>query len=102
LDFFNVLFLAEPPKLSIFSHDICFYFRLNHEQNQKNLIFFEKKKNIDNSQPSEPTLMCNVKVMVEQLQCTSVYKELVLISENHSLLFFALFQSLSNINNASL
>jgi len=31
LDFFYVLFLAEPPKLSIFSHDICFDFRLNHE-----------------------------------------------------------------------
>jgi hypothetical protein len=46
--------------------------------------------------------MCNVKVMVEQLQCALVYKESVLISENHSLLFFALFQSLSNINNASL
>jgi hypothetical protein len=46
--------------------------------------------------------MFNVKIMVEQLQCASVYKELVLISENHSLLFFALFQSLSNINNASL
>jgi hypothetical protein len=40
--------------------------------------------------------------MIEQLQCASVYKEPVLISENHSLLFFALFQSLSNINNASL
>jgi hypothetical protein len=45
--------------------------------------------------------MCNVKVMVEQLQCASVYKEPALISENSSLLFFALFQSLSNINNAS-
>jgi len=100
LDFFNVLFLAEPSKLSIFSHDICFDFRLNHEQNQNNLIFFEK--NIDNSQFSESTLMCNVKVMVEQFQCASVYKEPTLISENHSLLFFALFQSLSNINNASL
>jgi len=41
--------------------------------------------------------MCNVKVMVEQLQCASVYKEPVLISENHFLLFFVLFQSLSNI-----
>ena len=46
--------------------------------------------------------MCNVKVMVEQLQCALVYKESVLISENHSLLFFVLFQILSNINNASL
>jgi hypothetical protein len=56
--------------------------------------------------------MCNVEVMVEQPQCASVYKELVLIHEqpltridivkNHSLLFFVLFQSLSNINNASL
>jgi hypothetical protein len=34
--FFYVLFLAEPPKLSIFSHDIGFDFRLNHEQNKKN------------------------------------------------------------------
>ena len=87
LGFFNVLFLAKPSKLSIFSHDICFDFRLNHEQNKKNLIFF-LKKNIDNLQPSEPTPMCNVKVIVEQLQCTLVYKEPVLISENHSLLFF--------------
>jgi hypothetical protein len=45
-------------------------------------FFFEKKrKNINNSQPSEPTLMCNVEVMVEQLQCASVYEEPVLISE---------------------
>jgi len=29
-------FLAKPPKLSIFSYDICFDFRLNHEQNKKN------------------------------------------------------------------
>ena len=94
------MFLAELPKLSIFSHDICFDFRLNYEQNKKNLIFFSKK-NIDNSQPSEPTSMCNVKVMIEQLQCASVYKEPALISENSSLLFFTLFQSLSNINNAS-
>jgi len=92
-----MFFLVEPPKLSIFSHDICLEFRLNHEQNQKNLILFLKKKHIDNSQPSEPTLMCNVKVMVEQLQCASVHKEPMLISENHSL-----FQSLSNINNTSL
>ena len=98
-----MFFLVEPPKLSVFSHDICLEFRLNHEQNQKNLIFFFlKRKNINNSQPSEPTLMCNVQVMVEQLQCALVYKEPVLISENHSLLFFVLFQSLSNINNASL
>jgi len=41
--FFYVLFLAESSKLSIFSHDICFDFRLNHEQNKKNLIFFSKK-----------------------------------------------------------
>jgi len=62
--------------------------------------------------PSEPTSMCNVDVMVEQSQCVLVYKEFMLISEyaltridivkNHSLLFFVLFQSLSNINNASL
>jgi len=45
--------------------------------------------------------MCNVKVMIEQLQCASVYKEPALISENNSLLFYALFQSLLNINNAS-
>jgi len=45
--------------------------------------------------------MCNVKVMVEQLQYALIYKEPALISENSSLLFFALFQSLSNINNAS-
>jgi hypothetical protein len=30
------------------------------------LIFFLKRKNIDNSQPREPTPMCNVEVMVEQ------------------------------------
>jgi len=60
------------------------------------------KKHIDNSQSNEPTLMYNVKVMGEQLQCASVYKEPALISENYSLLFFALFQSLSNINNTSL
>jgi hypothetical protein len=42
--------------------------------------FFEKK-NIDNSQSSEPTPMCNVEIMVKQPQCASVYKELALISE---------------------
>jgi hypothetical protein len=43
--------------------------------------FFEKKrKNIDNSQTSEPT-PSNVEVMVEQPQCASVYKEPALISE---------------------
>ena len=57
---------------------------------------------MDNSQLAEPTLMFNIKVIVEQLQCASVHKEPMLISENHSLLFFALFQSLSNINNTSL
>jgi len=35
--------------------------------------FFKKKKkkrkNIDDSQPSKPTPMCNVEVMVEQPQC---------------------------------
>ena len=38
--------------------------------------FFEKqkRKNIDNSQTSEPT-PSNVEVMVEQPQCASVYKE---------------------------
>jgi hypothetical protein len=44
--------------------------------------FFEKKrKNIDNSQPSESTPMCNVEVMVEQPQCASVYEEPALINE---------------------
>ena len=39
--------------------------------------FFEKKrKNIDNSQPSESTPMCNVEVIVEQPQCASVYEKL--------------------------
>ena len=77
------------------------------------ILFLKKKrKNIDNSLPSEPTPMCNVEVMVEQPQCASVYKEFALISEqpltridivkNHSSLFLALFQSLSNINNVSL
>jgi hypothetical protein len=44
--------------------------------------FFEKKreKNIDNSQPSEPTPSI-VEVMVEQPQCASVYKEPALITE---------------------
>ena len=43
--------------------------------------FFEKKrKNIDSSQPSEPT-PSNVEVMVEQPLCASVYKEPALISE---------------------
>jgi hypothetical protein len=31
-----------------------------------NSIFEKKRKNIDNSQPSKPTPMCNVEVMVEQ------------------------------------
>jgi hypothetical protein len=45
------------------------------------IFFFEKKrKNIDNSQPSEPTPN-NVEVMVEQPLCASVYKEPALISE---------------------
>jgi hypothetical protein len=41
----------------------------------------KKRKNIDDSQPSKPTPMCNVEVMVEQPQCASVYKEPALISE---------------------
>jgi hypothetical protein len=46
------------------------------------ILFFEKKrKNIDNSQPSEPTPMCNVEVMIEQPQCASVYEEPALICE---------------------
>jgi hypothetical protein len=45
-------------------------------------FFFEKKrKNIDNSQPSESIPMCNVEVMVEQPQCALVYEEPVLINE---------------------
>jgi hypothetical protein len=44
--------------------------------------FFEKnRKNIDNSQPSESTLICNVEVMVKQPQCASVYEEPALINE---------------------
>jgi hypothetical protein len=44
--------------------------------------FVEKKRtNIDNSQPSEPTPMCNVEVMVKQPQCASVYEEPTLSSE---------------------
>jgi hypothetical protein len=44
--------------------------------------FFEKKeKNIDNSQPSKSTSMCNVEVMVQQPQCASVYEEPALINE---------------------
>jgi len=39
------------------------------------------KKNIYDSQPSEPTPMCNVEVMVEQPQCASIYKKSELISE---------------------
>jgi hypothetical protein len=50
---FYFIFLAEPPKLSIFSYDICFDFRLNHKQNKKNLFFLKKRKNIDNSQSTE-------------------------------------------------
>jgi len=42
---------------------------------------FLKKKYIDDSQPSEPTLLCHVKVMVEQPQCALIYKESALISE---------------------
>jgi len=41
----------------------------------------KKRKNIDNSQPSEPTPICNVEVMVEQPQCASIYRESTLISE---------------------
>ena len=49
-------------------------------------FFFKKKKEkkIDNSQPSEPTLMCNFEIMVEQPQYALVYEELVLISEQPS------------------
>jgi hypothetical protein len=46
-----VLFLAEPPKLSKKIYNICFDFRLKHEQNKKNWFFL--KKNIDNSQPTK-------------------------------------------------
>jgi hypothetical protein len=51
LEFFYILFLTELPKLSIFSYDICFDFRLNHDQIRR--IDFFSKKNIDNSQPTE-------------------------------------------------
>jgi len=46
----------------------------------RRIDFFFEKKNIDESQPSEPTPMCNVEVMVEQPQCASIYKESVLIT----------------------
>jgi hypothetical protein len=46
------------------------------------IFFFEKKrKNNDNSQPSKPTPICNVEVMVEQSQCASAYEEPALTSE---------------------
>jgi hypothetical protein len=45
------------------------------------ILFLKKKKNIDNSQPSEPTPICYVEVMVKQLQCASIYKEPALISK---------------------
>jgi len=46
------------------------------------ILFLKKKrKNIDNSQPSKPTPICNVEVMVEQPQCASIYRESTLISE---------------------
>ena len=45
------------------------------------LFFKKKKKNINNLQPSEPTQIYNVEVMVKQLQCASIYKEHALISE---------------------
>jgi hypothetical protein len=44
LRFFYVLFLAEPLKLSIFSHDIYFDFRLNHEKIRRIDYFLQKKK----------------------------------------------------------
>jgi len=44
-------------------------------------FFRKKRKNIDNSQPSEPTPTCNVEVMVEHPQCASVYEEPALTSE---------------------
>jgi len=47
----------------------------------RRIVSFFEKKNIDNSLSSEPTPMCNVKVIVEQPQCASVYKEPELISE---------------------
>ena len=42
--------------------------------------FEKKRKNIDNSHPSEPT-PSNVEAMVEQPLCALVYKESALISE---------------------
>jgi hypothetical protein len=47
----------------------------------KRIDFFLKKKYIDDSQPNEQTLMCNVEVMVEQPQCALIYKESALIGE---------------------
>jgi len=44
-------------------------------------FFKKKRKNIDNSQSNESTPMYNVEVMVEQLQCASVYEERALINE---------------------
>jgi hypothetical protein len=41
----------------------------------RRIDFFFLKTNIDDSRPSEPTPMCNVEVMVEQLQCASIYKK---------------------------
>jgi len=51
----------------------------------RRIDFFFLKKNIDDSQPSEPTPMCNVEVMVEQPQCASIYKESVLITSEQPL-----------------
>jgi hypothetical protein len=47
----------------------------------KRIDSFLKKQYIDDSQPSEPILMCNVEVMVEQPQYALIYKESALISE---------------------
>jgi hypothetical protein len=42
-------------------------------------FFLEKKKNIDNLHPSELTSICNVEVMVAQLQPNLICKEPALI-----------------------
>jgi len=51
----------------------------------RRIDFFFLKKNIDNSQPSEPTPICNVEVMVEQPQYASIYKEFALITSEQPL-----------------
>jgi len=47
--FFYVLFLAEPPKLSIFSHDIYFDLGWTMSKIRRIDFFFEKKNLITHS-----------------------------------------------------